>query len=92
MSVPRPAFNNWFQYAYPLTLYVQTFFNTTASVGANTINRGNATSTASKPILVRPNADYVYSPVAIDLSHDNVEVTLPKITDGRSYVFPFYDL
>ncbi|PMD21277.1 hypothetical protein NA56DRAFT_526367, partial [Hyaloscypha hepaticicola] len=41
---------------------------------------------------VRPNADYVYSPVAIDLSHENVDVTLPNITDGRSYVFPFYDL
>ncbi|RFU24971.1 hypothetical protein B7463_g11367, partial [Scytalidium lignicola] len=79
-------------YAYPLTLYIQTYYNTTASVGANAINRGKATSTASKPILVRPNADYVYSPVAIDLSHDNVELTLPNITDGRSYVVPFYDL
>lgn len=50
------------------------------------------TASSSGSSLVRPNTNYVYSPMAVDLSNENVVLTMPDISDGRSYVFPFYDL
>ena len=42
--------------------------------------------------VVRPNFDTLYSRVAVDLSHTDLELTVPSVEDGRFFIFPFYDL
>ena len=71
---------------------MQTFYPVVEAKGVNAFKNDNTTSSASSASLVRPNANYVYSPLAVDLSHDNVVLTIADIDDGRSYVYPFYDL
>lgn len=41
--------------------------------------------------MVKPNVDTVYSRVIIDLSQNDLVLTVPSITD-RFYIFPFYDV
>lgn len=43
-------------------------------------------------LVVRPNADTVYSQAAVDLSHTDLELEVPLVPDGRFYTFAFYDL
>lgn len=71
---------------------MQTFYPIIQEKGTNIPKNEKNTASASASSLVRPNANYVYSPMAVDFSHDNVVITVPDISDGRSYVFPFYDL
>ena len=85
-------FDSPLQYAYPLALYVETFYPVLNTKGANVIENDNTTSSASGASLVRPNANYVYSRIAVDLSHYNVNISLPNVTDRPSFVYPFYDL
>ncbi|RGP78245.1 ig group 2 domain-containing [Fusarium longipes] len=39
--------------------------------------------------VVRPNADTMYSILFIDLSSQDLRVTIPKMPEGRYWVFPF---
>ncbi|KAL3595549.1 hypothetical protein FPOAC2_09892 [Fusarium poae] len=39
--------------------------------------------------VVRPNADTLYSIMFIDLSSNDLRVTIPEIPEGRYWVFPF---
>lgn len=41
--------------------------------------------------VVKPNVDTLYTVVVIDLSQDDLVLTVPEISDGRYWVFPFYD-
>lgn len=61
------------------------------SVGTNAIFSEKNTATADEAAIVRPNVDTLYSKIAVDLSSNDVVITIPKI-DDRFYVFPFYDL
>ena len=58
---------------------MQTFYPVIEAKGVNVPKNDNTTATASHASLVRPNANYVYSPTAIDLSHDNVILTVPEM-------------
>lgn len=61
------------------------------SVGTNAIYNEKYTATASEAAIVRPNVDTLYSKIAVDLSANDIAITIPKI-DDRFYVFPFYDV
>ena len=61
------------------------------TVGVNAIYSENSTATAEDAALVRPNVDTLYSRIAIDLSHNDLVLTIPKVDGERFYVFPFYD-
>ena len=49
-------------------------------------------ATSAEAAVVRPNDDTIYSLILIDLSRQDVVVTVPEVPDGRFYVFPFYDV
>lgn len=40
---------------------------------------------------MKPNVDTLYTISFIDLSQSDLEITIPTITDGRYWSFPFYD-
>ncbi len=42
--------------------------------------------------VVRPNVDTLYSEGLIDLSHSDVEIVVPPISEDRFWVLAFYDL
>lgn len=59
--------------------------------GANKINTQTGLASLSGAAVVKPNVDTVYSRVVIDLSKDDLVLTVPNITD-RFSIFPFYDV
>jgi hypothetical protein len=42
--------------------------------------------------IVGPNADTLYIWAALDLSHEDLVLTIPNISDGRNWIWPFYDM
>lgn len=78
-------------YGYPLSLYVQTFEPAIEAVGTNTPQNQNHTATATNDVVDRPNVDTLYSKFVIDLSHSDLVLSIPEISD-RFYDVPFYDL
>jgi hypothetical protein len=79
------------QWSYPIIPYIGFVKQLVTLRGANTIFHKRALSDSDDAAVVRPNVDTLYSVAAIDLSNQDVVVTVPAIS-GRYYVFPFYDL
>ncbi len=80
------------QYGYPLMSYVNfTSFLLTAIGGPNRIVTQQQLASTTTRNVVKPNVDTLYSIVYIDLSVDDLVLTVPEINDGRYWVFPFYD-
>ncbi|KAH4038130.1 hypothetical protein HBI81_199000 [Parastagonospora nodorum] len=81
------------QYAYPISQWQQAVTNI-----LDAVKRPNALwpyRTLSGPLnrtIVGPNADTLYIWVAIDLSHEDLVLTIPNISDGRNWIWPFYDI
>lgn len=63
-----------------------------STIGPNSPDSEAETATADGAAVIRPNVDTLYTRVAVDLSSSNLAITLPQITDGRFFVFPFYDM
>ena len=42
--------------------------------------------------LVKPNVDTLYISAVVDLSHEDLVLTVPNISDGRYWSFAWYDL
>lgn len=81
-----------FKYGYPLTQYISSLQPILSSIGANAIFHAGETAHANETSVVRPNVDTFYSIFAVDLSSNDVALTIPKVGDNRYYVVPFYDL
>ena len=61
-------------------------------MGTNVFVNQKYTARPEDTEVVRPNVDTLYSRLAIDLSQNDVVLTVPKVEGDRYYVFPFYDL
>ncbi|MCJ1387052.1 hypothetical protein MMC17_010181 [Xylographa soralifera] len=79
-------------YGYPILPYLQFVEPLFSTVGTNAIYNEPGLANLQEAAVVRPNVDTLYSRVAVDLSHTDLELTVPSIEDGRFYIFPFYDL
>lgn len=80
------------QYGYPLIQYASTVHSVLALTGSNAIRHNRDLATAEDVSLVRPNVDTLYSRVVVDLSHNDVYITIPKVDGDRYYAVAFYDL
>lgn len=81
----------YLQYGIPLIAFAnQTTKVFQAVGGANKINTQSELASVSGAAVVKPNVDTVYSRVIVDLSKDDLVLTVPNITD-RFWIFPFYD-
>ncbi|KAM4065989.1 hypothetical protein HRG_000148 [Hirsutella rhossiliensis] len=79
-------------YGYPLIQYASTVSSVLAFTGSNAIQHNRDLATPDDVSLVRPSVDTLYSRVVVDLSHNDVSITIPKVDDDRYYVVAFHDL
>ncbi|PHH75313.1 hypothetical protein CDD83_4426 [Cordyceps sp. RAO-2017] len=81
-------------YGYPLTQYAYTLGPVLASVGTNAIRheRDVRTAESDHEPVARANADTLSSTVAVDLSLNDVVLTIPKRKDNLYFVVSFFDL
>lgn len=79
------------QYAYPLIPYAQNALPLLATNPPNTLKHMRRLATADFERVVRPNVDTLYSALIVDLSHSDLILEVPRISD-RYWVFPFYDV
>lgn len=61
------------------------------NVPVNTIFHQRELASPDDPGVIKPNIDTLYSRVVLDLSNNDVVLTVPNITDGRYWVYPVYD-
>ncbi|KAI4659432.1 uncharacterized protein J4E78_005860 [Alternaria triticimaculans] len=81
------------QYAYPISQWQQAVTNILDAVDRpNTLWPYHTLSGPLNRTIVGPNADTLYIWVAIDLSHEDLVLTIPNISDGRNWIWPFYDI
>ena len=81
------------QYAYPISQWQQAVTNILDAVDRpNTLWPYHTLSGPLNRTIVGPNADTLYIWVAIDLSHEDLVLTIPNISDGRNWIWPFYDM
>jgi hypothetical protein len=59
-------------------------------VDVNEIAHQNGLASVNSPGVIKPNVDTVYSKVVLDLSKQDVVLTIPNITD-RYWLYPVYD-
>ncbi|THW06225.1 hypothetical protein D6D24_10008, partial [Aureobasidium pullulans] len=78
-------------YSYPLYIFANFAGNVLRSVPINTIYHQRQLSSPDNPGVIKPNIDTLYSRVVLDLSHHDVVLTIPNITDGRYWNYPVYD-
>ena len=83
----------YIQYSYPLLAYIPLVDHILSLVNTtNTLYHETGLVDPAGRTIVRTNLDTLYSEAAIDLSHADLELTVPYVPDGRFYVFSFYDL
>lgn len=81
------------QYAYPVSQWQQAVRNILDAVNkTNTLWPYHTLSGPLNRTIVGPNADTLYIWAAIDLSHEDLVLTIPNISDGRNWIWPFYDM
>lgn len=79
------------QYALPLIQLVsQTSAVFKVVGGTNKINAQLQLASLSSAAVVKPNVDTIYNRVIIDLSENDLELSIPAI-DDRFWIYPFYD-
>ncbi|CAI4213608.1 unnamed protein product [Parascedosporium putredinis] len=78
-----------FTYGYPIYPYGLAVRGTDNAT-TNTLFHQRDLATAANTWLVRPNADTVYSRVFLDVSNNDLEITIPEFGD-RYWIWPFYD-
>jgi len=79
-------------YAVPLAAYAKLAAPVLTAVGSNKVVSAQTLSGPQDTTVVRPNVDTLYSTGILDLSQDDLVLTVPNISDGRYWLFPFYDL
>lgn len=60
------------------------------NVGVNQIFHQRALASIESSAVIKPNVDTVYSRVVLDLSTNDVVLTVPEVTD-RYWIYPIYD-
>lgn len=81
------------QYGYPLVQYAATVSPVLAFTGSNAVRHGRDLAAPDDVSLVRPDVDTLCSSVVVDLSHNDVSLTIPKLDDGgRYFVVAFHDV
>ncbi|GAM83845.1 hypothetical protein ANO11243_018350 [Dothideomycetidae sp. 11243] len=78
-------------YGTPLAAYANATLPLLLSSQTNNISSAPALLDASFQSVVRPNVDTLYSLAAIDISHDDLVISIPAIDDGRYWSFAFLD-
>jgi hypothetical protein len=79
------------QYGYPLLAFLKLANPILLANGTNEFFHERDLSTPSNLEVVRPNVDTLYSAAVVDLSIQNVVITVPDIPD-RFWAASFYDL
>ncbi|KAI6781893.1 uncharacterized protein J7T54_005103 [Emericellopsis cladophorae] len=77
-------------YFYPVAHFARTF-GPLIEKGVNTFEHQSLTSSSDLQVVTRANIDTVYSRAVIDLSENDVLMTIPEIPDVRTHIFPFHD-
>ncbi|KAF9890607.1 hypothetical protein FE257_005738 [Aspergillus nanangensis] len=77
-------------YGYPLIPYAKWALPVMTTDGTNRLQHKRSLTTADFQDVVRPNVDTLYSAAILDLSHGDLVIDVPNVTD-RYWVFPFYD-
>jgi len=81
------------QYAYPICQWEQAMKNILDAASApNTLWPYHTLSGPLNRKIVGPNADTLYIWMAVDLSPEDLVLTIPNISDGRNRISPFYDV
>ena len=83
------------KYGYPISVYTDYVAPILSAVGTNRLLRQTQPappSGTSNANPVYPDADALYSRAVVDLSSNNVLLTLPQVPAGEYYVISFYDL
>ncbi|KAF4548366.1 Hypothetical protein D9617_29g007440 [Elsinoe fawcettii] len=78
-------------YTYPLYIFGNFAGNVLRSVPVNTIFHQRNLASPDSPGVIKPNIDTLYSRAVLDLSRNDVVLTIPNITDNRYWVYPVYD-
>jgi hypothetical protein len=79
------------QYGIPLAAYMAMAAPLLDDMEPNSMYRSTALDTPDDTEVVLPNVDTLYGSSVLDLSKDNVNVTVPAIGDDRYYSFSFFD-
>ena len=61
------------------------------NVSVNEIFHQRNLASISSSAVIKPNTDTLYSRVVLDLSQNDVVLTVPNISDGRYWNYPVYD-
>lgn len=77
------------QYGFPLSAYGQ-FVRKTGG-RENTLHHSRALADSDFRAVVRPNVDTLYSYMFYDVSHHDLNITVPEL-DDRLWLFSFYDM
>ncbi|RJE22872.1 hypothetical protein PHISCL_04768 [Aspergillus sclerotialis] len=83
------ALNFAYMYGFPLLEYGK-FVAQVPNASTNTLYHDRRLSTSSDRKIIRPNSDTLYSTIFVDLSSNDLQITIPEIPD-RYWVYPFYD-
>ncbi len=80
------------QYTYPIYIWANFAGSVLRNVSVNTIFHQRGLASISSAAVIKPNVDTLYSRVVLDLSQNDVALTIPNISDGRYWNYPLYDL
>ncbi|KAI9664767.1 MAG: hypothetical protein M1821_006215 [Bathelium mastoideum] len=79
-------------YSIPAQYLASFFAGIIQTYGVNYINHNRNLASVADSAVIKPNVDTLYSLAVIDLSSTDLTLTVPKISDGRFWIYPFYDL
>ena len=78
-------------YTYPLVVFSNWAGAILVGHNINSFLHQRSLTSPGDTIVTKPNIDTLYSRAVLDLSSHDMVLTVPKINDGRYYVFPVYD-
>lgn len=93
MSFPERVGNDHthnLQYSYPLYIFGNFAGAVLRNVSVNQIFNQRSLAAIGSSAVIKPNVNTVYSRAVLDLSTNDVVLTIPEITD-RYWVYPIYD-
>ena len=61
------------------------------NVSVNEIFHQRQPASVTAAAVIKPNVDTIYSRVVVDLSHQDLVLTVANVTDGRYFVYPVLD-
>lgn len=80
------------QYTYPLYIFANFAGTVLRNVSVNHIFHQRNIASPDNPGVIKPNVDTLYSRVVLDLSQNDVVLTVPNITDNIYWNYPVIDV